>query len=94
MFDKLQQAKELIKLRQQAKKLQDELKDIRHTEERDGMKVTVDGTQNIVALEIGGEDKTEIIDLLNRAMKEVQKKAAKKMMEMGGGLSGLLGGMK
>ncbi|KKQ98588.1 MAG: hypothetical protein UT24_C0009G0088 [Candidatus Woesebacteria bacterium GW2011_GWB1_39_12] len=93
MFDKLQQAKELIKLRQQAKKLQDELKDIRHTEERDGMKVTVDGTQNIVALEIGGEDKTEIIDLLNRAMKEVQKKAAKKMMEMGGGLSGLLGGM-
>ena len=93
MFAKLQQAKELIKLRQQAKKLQDELKDIRHTEERDGMKVTVDGTQNIVALEIGGEDKTEIIDLLNRAMKEVQKKAAKKMMEMGGGLSGLLGGM-
>ena len=93
MFDKLQQSKELIKLRQQAKKLQDELKDIRHTEERDGMKVTVDGTQNIVALEIGGEDKTEIIDLLNRAMKEVQKKAAKKMMEMGGGLSGLLGGM-
>ena len=93
MFDKLQQAKELIKLRQQAKKLQDELKDIRHTEERDGMKVTVDGTQNIVALEIDGEDKTEIIDLLNRAMKEVQKKAAKKMMEMGGGLSGLLGGM-
>ena len=57
------------------------------------MKVTVDGTQNIVALEIDGEDKTEIIDLLNRAMKEVQKKAAKKMMEMGGGLSGLLGGM-
>ncbi|KKQ51829.1 hypothetical protein A2865_04365 [Candidatus Woesebacteria bacterium RIFCSPHIGHO2_01_FULL_39_17] len=93
MFDKLQQAKELIKLRQQAKKLQDELKDIRHTEERDGMKVTVDGTQNIISLEVNGEDQSKTIDLINRAMKEVQKKAAKKMMEMGGGLSGLLGGM-
>ena len=93
MFDKLQQAKELIKLRQQAKKLQDELKNIRHTEERDGMKVTVDGTQNIISLEIDGEEQTRMVDLLNRAMKEVQKKSAKKMMEMGGGLSGLLGGM-
>ena len=93
MFDKLQQAKELIKLRQQAKKLQDELKDIRHTEERDGMKVTVDGTQNIISLEVNGEDQSKTIDLINRAMKEVQKKAAKKMMEQGGGLGGLLGGM-
>ncbi len=93
MFDKLQQAKELIKLRQQAKKLQDELKDIRYTEERDGIKVTVDGTQNIVALEMNGEEQGKLLDVINRAMKEVQKKSAKKMMEMGGGLSGLLGGM-
>jgi len=34
-----------------------------------------------------------MVETINRAMKEVQKKAAKKMMEMGGGLSGLLGGM-
>ncbi|KKP33933.1 MAG: hypothetical protein UR20_C0005G0019 [Candidatus Woesebacteria bacterium GW2011_GWE2_31_6] len=35
----------------------------------------------------------ELVELINEAMKKVQKEAAKKMMEMGGGLSGLLGGM-
>ena len=34
-----------------------------------------------------------LVDLINEAMKKVQKEAAKKMMEMGGGLSGLLGGL-
>ena len=93
MFDKIRQGKELLKLRQQAKQLQSELEQIRHTEERSGMKVTVDGTQNIVSLEVNGENQRELVELMNRAMKEVQKKSAKKMMEMGGGLSGLLGGM-
>ena len=93
MFDKIKQGKELLKLRQQAKQLQTELEQIRHTEEREGMKVTVNGTQNLVSLEIDGEDQRELVELINRAMKEVQKKSAKKMMEMGGGLGGLLGGM-
>ncbi len=31
---------------------------------------------------------------VNKGFKKVQKKAAQKMMEMGGGLSGLLGGMQ
>ena len=93
MFDKIRQGKELLKLRQQAKQLQAELEQIRHTEEGSGMKVTVNGTQNIVSLEVNGEDKRQLVELINRAMKEIQKKSAKKMMEMGGGLSGLLGGM-
>jgi DNA-binding protein YbaB len=93
MFDKFKQAKELLKLRQQAKQLQTELEQIRHTEEKDGMKVTVNGTQNIVSLEVNGEEQEKMVELINRAMKEIQKKSAKKMMEMGGGLSGLLGGM-
>lgn len=93
MFDKIRQGKELLKLRQQAKQLQSELEQIRHTEEKGGMRVTVNGTQNIVSLEVDGEENRDLVELVNRAMKEVQKKAAKKMMEMGGGLSGLLGGM-
>jgi len=93
MFDKFQQAKDLIKLRQQAKKLQDELEQIRHTEEGSGMKVTVNGAQTLVNLEVNDVEQKEIVELINKAMKEVQKKAAKKMMEMGGGLGGLLGGM-
>ena len=57
------------------------------------MKVKVNGAQNIVYLEIDGEENERLSDLINKAMKNVQKKSAKKMMEMGGGLSGLLGGM-
>ena len=93
MFDKFKQAGNLIKLRSEAKKLQEELAKIEHVEEKDNMKVKVDGTQTITYLEINGEEKGEIMDLINKAMKEVQKKSAKKMMEVGGGLSGLLGGM-
>lgn len=93
MFDKFKQAKDLLKLRQQAKQLQSELEQIEHVEERSGVKIKVNGSQTLTYLEVDGEEKRELMESINRAMKEVQKKAAKKMMEMGGGLSGLLGGM-
>jgi DNA-binding protein YbaB len=93
MFDKFKQGKDLIKLRQQAKKLQEELEKIEHTEEDGEFKVKVNGAQNVVYMEIDGEEHARLTDLINKAMKNVQKKSAKKMMEMGGGLSGLLGGM-
>jgi DNA-binding protein YbaB len=93
MFDKIKQGRELLKLRQQAKKLQDELEQISHVEEEDGIKVVVSGTQNLISLEVDGENQDRIVKVINKAMKEVQKKAAKKMMESGGGLGGLLGGM-
>jgi len=92
MFDKIQKGKELLKLRQQAKQLQDELQKIEHVEEDGDIKVKVDGTQSIIYLQIDGEEREDIVRVINKAMKEVQKKSAKKMMEMGGGLSGLLGG--
>ena len=93
MFDKIKQGKDLIKLRQQAKKLQEELEKIEHTEEDGDLKVKVNGAQNVVYMEINGEESEKLTELINKAMKNVQKKSAKKMMEMGGGLSGLLGGM-
>ena len=43
-------------------------------------------------LSLTGEDLDELVDLINDALKDVQKKAAKKMLETGGGLTGLLGG--
>ena len=55
MFDKFKQGKDLIKLRQQAKKLQEELEKIEHTEEDGDLKVKVNGAQNIVYLEIDGK---------------------------------------
>ena len=93
MFDKIKQAGQLMKMRSEAMKLQKELEKIRHSKEKGSMKVVVSGDQKINYLEIDGEEKRELADLINEAMKDVQKEAAKKMMEMGGGLSGLLGKM-
>lgn len=93
MFDKFKQAGDLIKMRNQAKKLQEELEKITHIEDKDGIKVRVNGAQQVMYIEINGEERRDLVEVINKAMKEVQKEAAKKMLEMGGGLSGLLGGM-
>lgn len=93
MFDKVRQGKELLKLRQQAKKLQEEMEQISHMEEDGEIQVVVNGTQNLISLKIDDEEQERLVKVINKAMKEVQKKAAKKMMEQGGGLGGLLGGM-
>lgn len=94
MFDKFNQLKDLAKMRQKAMSLQKELEKIIKTVEKHGYSVSVTGDQKIRYIKKDGEDLKELTDLINDAMKDVQKESAKKMMEMGGGLSGLLGGMK
>ncbi len=91
MFDKFKQGAELIKMRNQAMALQKELEKIKLSEEKDGMRVVVTGDQKISYIEINGEEQKKLVDLINETLKKVQKESAKKMMEMGGGLSGLLG---
>ncbi len=91
-FNKLQQGRDLLRMRQKAKALQKELEQVVHVEEKDEMKVKVNGAQNVIYLEINGEDRKDIVELINKATKNVQKKAAKRMMESGEGLSGLFGG--
>lgn len=93
MFDKFQQLSQLNKMRQQAKVLQEELGKIKESLERKGYKVVVTGDQKIDYLEINGEPQPDLVNLINDGIKAVQKKSAKKMLEMGGGLSGLLGGL-
>ena len=93
MFDKIKQLNELRKMRSQAMELQKELEKIRESEERNGMKVVVSGEQKVEYIQLNGEERKDLVDLINDAMKKVQKEAAKKMLEMGGGLSGLLGKM-
>ena len=79
-------------MRQQAMALQKQLAEITETYERDGIKVTVSGDQKVIRIETDGEERKDLVDAINSALKEVQKKSAKKMMEMGGGLSGMLKG--
>jgi DNA-binding protein YbaB len=93
MFDKFKQIGELGKLRSQAKELERQLALVKETLEKDGVKVVVTGAQKIEYLEIDGVERKDIADVINSAFKEVQKKSAKKMMEMGGGLTGLLSGL-
>lgn len=91
-FDKVRQLGELKKMRSQALALQKELEQITETVEDRDIKVVVTGDQKVSYIEIGGIDQERLLKVINKAMKRVQKKAAKKMMEMGGGLSSLLGG--
>jgi len=91
MFDKFKQVSQMTKLSRQAKQLQKELELIKEKQEKGDFVVAVTGDQKVAYIKQNGEDMKELTDLINKAMKEVQKKAAKKMMEMGGGLSGLFG---
>ena len=81
-------------MRQQAQALQKELEKITETVEKGDWVVSVSGDQKIRYIKKGDEDLKVLTEAINEAMKKVQKEAAKKMMEMGGGLSGLLGGLK
>lgn len=80
-------------MRQQAQALQKELEKISQTDEKNGWTVSVAGDQKIRYIKRGEEDLSQLTDLINDVLKKVQKEAAKKMMEMGGGLSGLLGNL-
>jgi DNA-binding protein YbaB len=94
MFDKFKQVGNLMKMRSEAQKLQKELEQIVKTVEKDGWKVSVSGDQKIRYIkDPNGEDMTKLVEAINDALKDIQKEAAKKMMEMGGGLGGLLGKM-
>lgn len=93
MFDKFNQLKDLAKMRQKAMELQKELEKIIKTEEKNGYSVSVTGDQKLRYIKKDGEDLKELTDLINKLMKDVQKESAKKMMETGGGLGGLLGGL-
>jgi len=91
MFDKFKQLGQLNDMRKKAQELQKELEKIIKTVEKHGYSVSVTGDQKIRYIKKGEEDMKELTYLINEAMKDVQKESAKKMMEMGGGLGGLLG---
>ncbi|HRN96139.1 MAG TPA: YbaB/EbfC family nucleoid-associated protein [Candidatus Levybacteria bacterium] len=94
MINPLKGLGDLNKLRQEAQKLQNELKKLEVTEERGRAYVVMTGDMKIKELKINGEEMNDVKEALNEALNKVQKKAAAKMQEMGGGLGGLLGGGK
>ena len=91
MFDKFKQIGELKKMRDEALRIQRELAAEKIEIEEDDIKIVVSGDQKIQSLEIQGEAQPRLIEVLNKALKRSQEVAARKVQQMSGGLSGLLG---
>ncbi|PIQ76253.1 hypothetical protein COV83_03965 [Candidatus Peregrinibacteria bacterium CG11_big_fil_rev_8_21_14_0_20_49_14] len=87
----LSQAKDMYRMQRDAKKIKKQLKRVHIEAEANGVKVVVNGEQEIVQIEIAESVPRESIptlltDALNRAMKKAQVVAAEQMQ-------GLLGQM-
>lgn len=88
---------DMYKLQKEAKKIKKELGKIHVFAESDGVKVTVNCEQEVLAVEVVDEailsnsKKLEkaILDASNRALKKSQQVAAEKMKTVMGGIPGL-----
>lgn len=89
-----QQIGELKKMRDQAMQMQKLLQAESITVEKNGVTVVITGDQKIKELSSKGKSDDDIKEAINEAVKKSQEIAAKKLSQMGGGLQGLLGGMK
>lgn len=93
MFDKLQQLKELKKMRDDAMNMQKALDAEVVEVEKKGVHIKLTLAQRFISIETEGKSESDIIEALNEAIKESQKAAAKKMTSMGGldSLKGMFG---
>jgi len=94
MFDKLQQLKELKKMRDEAMRIQKVLDEEVIEVDKHGVKVRVTLAQRFVEIASNDKSDEDIREAVNEAVKESQKEAAKKMQGMMGmdGLKSMLGG--
>ncbi len=85
---------DLNQLRQQAKKMQQDLAAEEIVVEEGDIRVVISGDQKIKQFSVQGISSQDAIEVLNKAIKKSQELAAKKLQEMTGGLSGMLGANK
>lgn len=83
---------ELKRMRDQAMQIQRQLQAEKVEVEKNGIKIVITGDQKLESIETNGKSDNDIKDAVNEAIKKSQEIAAKKLSEMQGGLSGLLGG--
>lgn len=94
MMNPFQQLGELKKMRDQAMQIQRELSLVEMTVEKNGVKIVIDGAQNVKSIEVNNRSNDDVREAINEAIKKSQQEAAKKLAQMQGGLSGLLGGQR
>lgn len=90
-FDKLKQLSELKKMRDQAMAIQRQLREEKVEVEENGVRIVMTADQEVQSLQIDGQENRRVLEVLNKAIKRSQEVAAKKLQEISGGLSGLLG---
>lgn len=71
--------KELYKLKKTQSKMQKQLEQLFSTVEKQDVKVVVRGDRRVERIEIDGEEQKLLKDLINSAMKDVNKKAEKQL---------------
>jgi len=82
MINPLSGLGDLQKLQQQAQKMQSALKQEQVVVEKNGVKVTVRGDQQIMEIEIDGIVENRVTETINEAIKKTQELAAKKLIEI------------
>lgn len=93
MFNPLKQAGDLMKMRKQAMEIQRKLSEERIEVNENGVRIVISGEQKVIEFENNGASDNTVKEKINKAIKLSQEIAAKKLQEMSGGLSGLLGSM-
>lgn len=94
VFDRLQQLKDLKKMRDDAMRIQKALDEESVEVEKKGVKVKLTLAQRIVSIQSNDKSDEDIAEAVNEGIKESQKQAARKMQSMGGldALGGMFGG--
>lgn len=83
---------DIKKMRDQAMQIQRELQSEEVTIDKNGVHIVISGDQKIKELLSNGQSDNDVREAVNEAVKKSQEVAARKLQQMGGGLSGLLGG--
>jgi DNA-binding protein YbaB len=83
---------DMNKLRQQAMQMQKNLSAQTITVEENGVKVVISGDQKIIDISIQGIGNPVLNEVINKAIRKSQELAAKELMNISGGMGGMLGG--
>ena len=94
MMNPFGQLGELKKMRDQAMQIQRLLQAKVIIVDKKNVHIEITGDQKIKTIETNNASDNDIKDAVNEAVKKSQEVAAKELQSMGGGLGGLLGGMK
>ena len=77
--DKFGQAKKMLDLKRQADSLKKEMEQVEVEVEEGSVKIIMNGAQEVKSITYNGEENLMLERAFNKAVKEVQKKVAKRM---------------